>query len=119
MPVKTLHGIGCLAFRQEECLMIVQFRAFRSPLWVIERSDLLKVGREDLLDLWVVSKVDRLHFTSEAPFVDDPGLTSNSRVSIATYREEDNLVQPGPGILEQCQHSLLTERKLRAIEHGI
>lgn len=69
MPVKTLRGVGGLPFCQEERLLVAYLRECRSPLWVILRADLLKVGCEELLDLRVVFKVDGFHFTSKAPFV--------------------------------------------------
>src|SRR5947209_2335932 len=83
---------------------------------IVKRSHRLKIGRENLFDLRVVCKVNRLDFSPHAAFVHYLRLACYPFVSVATHCHEDNLMKSGSSVLQQCQYRFLAERNL-AIVH--
>jgi hypothetical protein len=91
----------------------------RASVWIMKRSHVLKVHAQRLLNVRVLLKVDRFDLASITAFVHHLRLASNSLVLIATHRHQDDLMEPGPRILQQLQHGFLAGRNLWAIQQSI
>src|SRR5215469_13396729 len=85
----------------------------------MQGTDLINVSRQSLLDLGVMTKVDRFDFKPITAFVHDLGLTCDASIPVASYCYRYDLMQSGSRILEEFQHSLLPWRDFSAIEQSI
>src|SRR5436305_12827928 len=119
MVVKALDRVGRASFCKEQGLVIIHFCQLLSSSWVMQRTDLLNVGREGLLNSGVVTEVEGLDFTPITALVHYSCLTSKTLIAIATHRHQNDLVQSGPCILEQFEHGFLAQRNFSAVDERI
>src|SRR5439155_23661308 len=88
-------------------------------VWIMQWTDLLNVGVEGLLNLGIVPKVNGFDFSPHAAFVHHLCLPCNTLVSVSTNRHQDDLMEPGSGILQEFEYRFLSRRNLLAIDHGV
>src|SRR5713226_5453897 len=82
-------------------------------------TSLLHVGIEGLLNLGIVPKVNGFDFSPHAAFVHHLCLACNPLVSVSANCHQDNLMEPGPSVLQEFEDRFLSRRNLLAIDHGV
>src|SRR5260370_18413093 len=96
MPVKRLQRVRCSSLRQKKWFLGGNIDKSAPSLGIMQRTHLLKILVECLLDTRVVGKVDCFDLAAITAFVHDLRLASNSLVLVTTHRPESNLMNPGP-----------------------
>src|SRR5258707_5273498 len=100
MPVKVLGRVGRLPLCEEQWFMGTDVCKSRSRVRIMQRTHLLNVHVEGLLNLGVVCKVDRFDLASIAAFVYHLRLADCPPRLVATHSHEGDLMNPGAGRLQ-------------------